>query len=256
MDVTRKLELLQQQIDEGNNGRPADFELWRQNTDVVLRNVLGDANPLYESFTNIRYTLVAFTMTTPESRFEEAKAAGVSQAIAILKAAKLEVEVAGVVPKPASDVRSSGQRVFIVHGHDHGRTHEVARFLTAVTHNEPVILHEQANEGRAIIEKFESHAADAAYAVVIATADDVGRAKDADTERPRPRQNVILELGFFFGSLGRARVALLYEEGVERPSDIDGVLYVPLDAAGAWKPALARELKAAGVGVDPSGLIS
>lgn len=119
-----------------------------------------------------------------------------------------------------------------------------------------MILHEQANEGRAIIEKFESHAADAAYAVVIATADDVGWAKDADTERPRPRQNVILELGFFFGRLGRARVALLYEEGVERPSDIDGVLYVPLDAAGAWKPALARELKAAGVGVDPSGLIS
>jgi predicted nucleotide-binding protein len=121
-----------------------------------------------------------------------------------------------------------------------------------------VILHEQANEGRTLIEKFEDHAADAAYAVVLATGDDVGRsaACEADDEplTPRARQNVVFELGFFFGSLGRAKVALLYEEGIERPSDTDGIARIPLDAAGGWKLLLARELDNAGIGVDWSAL--
>ena len=39
---------------------------------------------------------------------------------------------------------------------------------------EPIILHEQANAGRAIIEKFEDHADDVAFAVVLLTPDDEG----------------------------------------------------------------------------------
>jgi len=86
---------------------------------------------------------------------------------------------------------------------------------------------------------------------VLLTGDDEGRKRETDGElRPRARQNVILELGFFVGALGRGRVALLYEEGVELPSDISGVLYLPLDDAGAWKRTLAREMQAAEVGID------
>ena len=250
----RKLELLDQRIAEANGGSPADFSLWQQRTEVVLRNVVGDASPLYSSFQDISYTLSMFSVRTPQSAWVEQQQSGVRQAIAILEAAKTEVELSGGLPEPAAGTHPSGSSVFIVHGHDDAKKHEVARFLRKLTGNEPVILHEQANGGRTIIEKFEEHAADAGYAVVIATGDDLGRAVPDDALLPRARQNVIFELGFFFGILGRSRVALLYTEGLDRPSDIDGVVRIALDEGGAWKMLLAREISGAGIGVVWSAL--
>ena len=155
----------------------------------------------------------------------------------------------------ATSARVLGQSVFVVHGHDDARKHETARVLAKLTGNEPIILHEQANAGRTLIEKFEKHAGDVGYAVVLATRDDVGRAVGEQEEHPRARQNVVFELGFFFGRLGRARVALLYEEDIELPSDTDGIAYIPL-AGDGWKLVLARELDAAGIGVEFTALKS
>lgn len=115
---------------------------------------------------------------------------------------------------------------------------------------EPVILHEQPNEGRAIIEKFEKNA-DVDFAVVILTPDDMGYLHRRETEaKPRARQNVILELGFFIGTLGRARVCALCKGDVEIPSDYHGVVYVNMDEGQGWKIVLAREIKQAGIAVD------
>jgi predicted nucleotide-binding protein len=71
-----------------------------------------------------------------------------------------------------------------------------------------------------------------------------------EAQQPRARQNVILELGYFLGKLGRGRVCVIYVDGVEIPSDYHGVVFVPLDEAGAWRLRLARELKAAGFDID------
>ena len=68
--------------------------------------------------------------------------------------------------------------------------------------------------------------------------------------RPRARQNVILELGYFLCGLGRERVCVLYEEGVELPSDIHGLSYVPLDSADGWKLRLAKEMREIGFSID------
>lgn len=141
------------------------------------------------------------------------------------------------------------RRVFVVHGRDDGAKETVARFVSRLR-LEPIILHEQPNQGRTIIEKFEAHAA-VDYALVLLTPDDVGHpANDPARARPRARQNVVLELGFFLGTLGRHRVCVLYSGDVEIPSDYQGVLYVPLDERGAWRLAVAREMKVAGVDVD------
>ena len=144
---------------------------------------------------------------------------------------------------PTSDRTAS---IFLVHGHDRLRLAEVARFIERVTDRQVAILHEQPNSGRTLIEKFEHNAASAAHAVVLLTADDIGRAKatDPSQERPRGRQNVVLELGFFFGKLGREHVTVLKDPQVEDPSDIHGLVYTPLDHE--WKLALARELEASG----------
>ena len=138
--------------------------------------------------------------------------------------------------------------IFVVHGHDHGLLHGAVRVLERATGRDVVVLHEQASAGRTLIEKFETHAGVAGYAVVLLTADDKGGVATNEL-RARARQNVIFELGFFFGRLGRDRVAVLLEPGVEQPSDIAGLVYIPVDPSGSWKYALARELQAGGIPV-------
>jgi len=138
--------------------------------------------------------------------------------------------------------------IFVVHGHDDGLLHQTVRVLERATSREVVVLHEQANAGRTLLEKFEAHATGAACAVVLLTPDDTG-GPQGQPQQPRARQNVIFELGFFFGHLGRSRVAVLLAPGVQQPSDITGLVYIPVDEAGSWKYALAREIAASGIAV-------
>ena len=136
-----------------------------------------------------------------------------------------------------------GNDVFIVHGHDATAKLAVESFVRKFDLN-PIILNEKANEGQTIIEKFEEHAGQAGYAIILLTPDDVGALKDEkDQLKPRARQNVILELGYFLGALGRKRVCVLHKEGVELPSDIHGILYVPMDNSEGWKWKLSQEMK-------------
>lgn len=154
----------------------------------------------------------------------------------------------GEAPVPRQR-RTRGTGVFLVHGSDDAAKNTVARFLERLN-LDVTILHEQPDKGRTVIEKFEASAS-VGYAVVLLTADDVGAARTSPTDlQPRARQNVVLELGYFLGTLGRTHVCALREEGVEIPSDLSGVLYVPFDAAGAWKLRLAKEIKAAGIELD------
>jgi hypothetical protein len=151
----------------------------------------------------------------------------------------------GIV-QPKLPVQSSN-KVFIVHGHEDAARETLARFLERLG-CEAIILHEQANQGRTIIEKFEANG-DVGFAVVLLTPDDVGSAKGGEL-KPRARQNVLLELGYFYGRLGRKRVCALKRGELELPSDFAGVVWENMDQAGAWKFALARELKAVGYDVD------
>lgn len=138
-------------------------------------------------------------------------------------------------------------KVFVVHGHDEGVREAVARFIAALGF-QPIILHERANEGRTVIEKVEAHG-DVGFAVVLLTPDDEGCAK-GEAPAPRARQNVVLELGYFIGRLGRNRVCALKRGEVEIPSDFGGVVYETFDASGGWKQALGRELEAVGFEID------
>jgi hypothetical protein len=151
--------------------------------------------------------------------------------------------------RPRELVLSDGA-IFVVHGQDTRHKLEVARVLDKVTERDVVILHEQPKRGRTILEQFEHHAERAAFAVVLLTADDEGQQKGGSSLNPRGRQNVIFELGFFFAKLGRENVMVLMDAGVEQPSDMTGLIYEILDAAGAWKQRLAKELDAAGIEVD------
>ena len=139
--------------------------------------------------------------------------------------------------------------VFIIHGRDDGTKDTVARFIEKLGLN-LIILHEQPNQGQTIIEKFERHA-EVAFAIALLTPDDTGSlSEDEQSLKPRARQNVIFELGYFTGKLGRPRVCALTKGTVEIPSDYYGVLYIPLDESGAWRMKLVQELKNAGFEID------
>lgn len=140
-------------------------------------------------------------------------------------------------------------QIFLVHGHEDGTKQMVARFLERLG-LDPVILHEQPNEGKTLIEKFESYS-DVPFAVVLLTPDDVGAVQSSSpTLAPRARQNVIFEQGYFIGKLGRSKVVALHRGHIELPTDLAGILYIPLDERGDWKLVLARELQTAGLSVD------
>jgi predicted nucleotide-binding protein len=150
-------------------------------------------------------------------------------------------------PQELRMIKPQSKKVFIVHGHDEASRYAVARFLEKIGF-EAVILSEQPNQGRTVIEKFEVNA-DVGFAIVLLTPDDVGGKKGAEY-KPRARQNVILELGYFIGKLGRARVCALRSSDIEIPSDILGVVWTPYDAHDGWQSKLAKELQAAGYEID------
>lgn len=137
------------------------------------------------------------------------------------------------------------RKIFIVHGHDEGARETVARFLEKLEF-EVIILHEQANRGRTVMEKLEAHG-DVGFAVVLLTPDDEGRRVNG-TLQSRARQNVMLELGYFIGRLGRSNVCALTRGNIELPSDFAGVVYQPME--DNWRSAIARELADAGFGID------
>lgn len=173
------------------------------------------------------------------------------QMMSILKAVK---EVSSerkvtMINKSNYDIK----KVFIVHGHNDVVKQTVARTLEKLNLN-PIILAEQPDKGRTVIEKFESEGNDVGFAVVLLTADDKGRKNYARKMQDRARQNVVFEMGYFMGRLGRERVFLLLQEGVEEPSDLKGVVYTPLDKDGYWKYRLVKELQEQGYDVSSDSL--
>lgn len=137
------------------------------------------------------------------------------------------------------------KKVFIVHGHDNGLKQEVAR-LVEKQGLEAIILSEQANRGKTIIEKFEEHS-DVGAAICLFTGDDYGRTRDAEEDKLRARQNVVFEAGYFMGKLGRENVIIVADKNLELPSDMQGVVYTD---AGNWKTEVLQELDKIGYAID------
>lgn len=160
------------------------------------------------------------------------------------------------VQSPAHENISS-DNVFIVHGHDEEMKQSVARAVEKLELN-PIILHEQPNEGRTVIQKFTDHS-NVSFAIVLLSPDDMAYSKKdgPDKIKARARQNVILEMGYFLGKLGPKNVVAIHKPGkdFELPSDYEGVIYIPYDKAGAWKALLVREMKVCGYNVDANKVI-
>ena len=186
---------------------------------------------------------------------KESSLAHLRQAVRFLEEELADKEQASPASPPLARPTVVKNKIFLVHGHDEAALQGVARFLEKLE-LEAVILREQPDQGRTIIEKFEACAAEVGFAVILLTPDDLGAAHAASVQAPRARQNVLFELGFFAGRLGRGRTCLMRKGDVEVPSDLYGVIYTDIDPAEAWKMKLVRELKAAGLEFDANKMWS
>lgn len=229
-----------------------NFSKWRNSTWNLIIQITGEDSHYVKSF--LEQVIVEYSDQ-------------VDIGIGILKSLKEELELGFLhlhensskskqldvlpVTETFSATQAQKNKVFVVHGHNEEILFKTKDFLKKLQ-LEPVILRELPNEGRTIIEKFMEYSTQAGFAIVLLTPDDRGGSKSDSYEdqKFRARQNVILELGFFLGSLGRKRVCVLYQKHLEIPSDYQGVLFVEVDKTDGWQIKLAREIKKAGLNVD------
>ena len=242
-----------QQLENGSQ----QFQKWHRNAEICIANTFGEKSKHVNDFTHISYSpSMIFLGDNNSHAFQQSYIEGLNSAQATLESMIEEIEEywgdqnRKSTTSIAQDKGSTNaNEIFIIHGRDNETKMTVARFLEHLD-LKPIILHEQSNQGRTIIEKFEQHA-QVGFAVALLTPDDIGALQEgARNLKSRARQNVIFEFGYFIGRLGRNRVCALTKGDVEIPSDYDGVVYIPLDDSGGWKMELVRELKGAGIDVD------
>lgn len=234
-----------------------DFSNWDDYNYELLKQSFNNENNEYKnSYNKVNFYYEHRNKTEPFILKEklEAKLNNLKQLIAKVDLMKSEI------PDQVSPTKNNNllnldnsKDIFIVHGHNNEVKIDVARLLEKLGLN-PIILHEQANEGKTIIEKFEAHSK-VGFAIILLTDDDLGKNKNDLDLIIRARQNVILEMGYFIGKLGRNRVCPLYITGVELPSDLYGLLYVEIDNQENWKFKLVKELKAAGYDIDTNRIL-
>lgn len=139
---------------------------------------------------------------------------------------------------------TSSRTVFIIHGHDELNRLRLEKLLRERWGLEPIILLSEAGKGRTLIEKFEEEAQRAAFAIALLTSDDLIEIEGTQYTQARP--NVIFELGWFYGRLGRSRVCILFQRTAKIPSDLDGIIRIEFDNSIEEKVTeIERELKEA-----------
>lgn len=205
---------------------------------MLIGRVFGEGSPYSEMLSGVEFRFMGISIGTleggdsPATRRAQERAwlSGQEESIALIDTMLEDLELGEseqVQDEEAPPVSQAG-RVFVVHGHDDVMKESVARVLTSLG-LQPVILHEQPDQGQTIIEKIERHS-NVGFAVVLLSPDDIGYrdADGPDAARPRARQNVVMELGYFAGKLGRQRVVALHRGDIELPSDYEGVLYTAI----------------------------
>jgi predicted nucleotide-binding protein len=222
---------------------------WQHRTRNYVEKAFGENHRNVRSFEDVAFwSKTTWSLAEASEHYAHRLRGKIVALEGYVKELETEIEIQEIGSSAGTDVkRELSNKVFIVHGHNDALKHTTARLVTSLG-LEPVILHEQSNRSQTIIEKLTVHA-DVGFAIVLLSADDEGRSRVASSDplKHRARQNVIFEMGYFFSRLGRERVCAVYESGVELPSDLSGILYVPYDSEkGGWMYAIAKEMKSAG----------
>lgn len=230
-----------------------EFKVWKVKAERFLISEYGEKSYELKEFQNTDFYLMVFTLDTPRSEFIKACRNGLETTKKIFNTYLKEMEekssdinvLKGSTSVSERRLITDFSKVFIVHGHDGELKEAVARLIEkqGIT---AIILSEQANRGATVIEKIEQNS-DVNSAICLFTSDDFGKEKNDKELKSRARQNVVFETGYFIARLGRQNVIIISEDGVELPSDLQGVMYTN---TVEWKLKILRELKAMGYEID------
>ncbi len=237
-------------LTEGNiTSEVAEFQAWKTKAERFLINIFGKDSYEHQVFSKTHFS--AFSLSRDVSLCEKIGACkkGLEKTKAIFLT-YLEDFNSDMGKLPMLGTKENYDKIFIVHGHDGELKQAVARIIEKQG-VEAIILSEQVNQGRTIIEKFEDYS-DVGGAICLFTSDDFGRAKKEHTDNSRARQNVVLETGYFMGKLGRDHTVILADEGIEMPSDLSGIVYTD---TSSWQFDLLKELSAIGYKIDLNKLL-
>jgi predicted nucleotide-binding protein len=221
---------------------------------VIRRALLNDtkrADKYIEESREIRFYPYFSTLR----EHPESWAQGIENMVQFIESVQFHIRTE-VTMMPGMAAPKSTNTIFLVHGHDLAMLRDVEAFVRRIGIT-PIILMDEASRGGTVIEKFEQNA-EVPFAVVLFSPDDVGRAYDAPKSalKRRPRQNAVLELGFFIGRLSRNNTALLVDSTldaeVEYPSDLGGIIPIYYRPNSDWKVRLMREFKVSSIDHDPS----
>ncbi len=236
--------LISANIDSSN----ATFQAWKTKAERFLLYKYGENSYEYTKFRKTHFSVTSLSFDLTKRDYIQACQEGLEITQKIFQEYLDEMTEDGAQSLPNQQKNYS--KIFIVHGHDGELKQSVARVIEKQG-IEAIILSEQANQGKTIIEKFENYS-DVGGAVCLFTADDLGKKKSEKKDHSRARQNVVFETGYFIGKLKRNRIVILADKGVELPSDLSGVVYTN---TGNWQLNLLKELKTMGYQIDTNKLL-
>lgn len=231
------------------------YSLWNDYNQEMLKQAFNNPeNEHWLSYANAGYTFMGDQMGTSNDPVQTRKNL-VEHKLKNLKSLVEKSELLkSTVPDSKEPTKAKAQslsltEVFIVHGHDELAKTKTARFVEKLG-LKPIILHEQINSGKTIIEKIEEFS-NVGFGIVLYTPCDIGSKNgDAKDFRDRARQNVVFEHGYLIGKIGRGNVSALVKGDIEVPNDISGVVYVKMDDDDSWQLKIAKELRNSGYNID------
>lgn len=238
-------------INMGVNNDNWRFIAWKKKVLILLRDCFGEDSLEYSNFVDISFAPSVIFRDDKEEQFIAECIKGLRISKSILEDYLCNFSAGmSLCNKVQENNVFDYSKIFIVHGHDRILLLEVVNLISKQGIN-PIILSEQTNKGKTIIEKIEQNSTVGA-AICLFTPDDSGKSNNDEQYNNRARQNVVFETGYFYGRLGRDRTIFLMTDNLEIPSDLQGVVYSTKDH---WKNRVLRELEQIGFTIDYSKLV-
>lgn len=153
-----------------------------------------------------------------------------------------------------SEVLNAYPRVLIIHGRGDTGEELRKRVATAAQNKDsilgglavPVIMNLRGKGALSVPDVFETLGSSVSAAIAIVTADDIGGFARSDTPgreeysarqlrlKPRARENIWVEVGWFWGRLGRSRIFIWLKEEVQLPTDLHGAAWTQGNLDQSW----------------------